>query len=36
LTNRKAEVQAKVDELKSQLEGLSQQLQSALGGLTGQ
>ncbi len=29
-------MQAKVDELKAQLDGLAQQLKGALGGLTGQ
>ncbi len=33
LTNGKAQVQAEVDQYKSQLGGLSQQLQNALGGL---
>jgi uncharacterized phage infection (PIP) family protein YhgE len=35
LANKKAEVQAKIDAFKSQLDGLSTQLQNALGGLTG-
>ena len=33
LANKKAQIQAKVDQFKSQLGGLSQQLQNALGGL---
>jgi len=33
---RKAEVQAKVDQYKAQIEGLAQQLQNAISGLTGQ
>lgn len=35
-TNKRAEVQAKVEQYRAQLEGLTQQLQNALGGLTGQ
>ena len=33
---RKAEVQAKVDQYKAQIDGLAQQLRSAISGLTGQ
>ncbi len=36
LANKKAEIQAEVDQYKSQLDGISTQLKNALGGLTGE